>query len=97
MMDFVLENMTLIFVIVLVILNLFGFVQFGVDKAKARKGQWRIPEQQLFVTALLGGSLGCILGMHVFRHKTKHKSFTIGMPAILVLQIIAAAVVLYLF
>ncbi len=96
-MNFILENMTLLFIICLVILNLLGFAQFGVDKAKAQKGQWRIPEQHLFATALFGGSLGCILGMYVFRHKTKHKSFTIGMPAILVLQILVAVVLLYLF
>ncbi len=96
-MNFILENITFLFIICLVILNLFGFVQFGVDKAKAQKGQWRIPEKTLFVTALLGGSLGCILGMKVFHHKTQHKSFTIGMPAILVLQIVVAAVLLYLF
>ena len=96
-MSFIIENLTLLFLICLVILNLFGFVQFGVDKAKAKRKQWRIPEQQLFTTALLGGSLGCILGMYVFRHKKKHKSFTIGMPVILLLQIAAAVAVPYLF
>ena len=84
---------SLFFWIILFALNIFGFVQFGVDKYKAKRGQWRIPENTLFMTALLGGSLGCIIGMRVFRHKTKHKSFTVGMPLIMTLQLILAAVI----
>ena len=82
--------------ICLLILNVFGFIQFGVDKKRAQKGKWRISEASLFATALLGGSIGCIVGMKVFRHKTKHKSFIIGMPLILLLQIIAVVLVLQL-
>ena len=96
-MNWIVDNAVTFLVICVVILNLFGFVQFGVDKAKAKKGQWRIPEQSLFLTALFGGSLGCILGMYVFRHKTKHNSFKFGMPAILLLQIAAVIAVMYLF
>ena len=96
-MDFILDNLLVLFIICLFVVNLFGFVQFGVDKAKAKKGQWRIPEQSLFMTALFGGSLGCILGMYVFRHKTKHNSFKYGMPTILLLQIAAVIAVILLF
>lgn len=76
----------------LMVVNGFGFAEFGVDKQRARRRQWRIPERSLFLTALLGGSLGCILGMQVFRHKTKHKRFVFGMPLILILQVILLAV-----
>lgn len=57
------------------------------DKQKAKKNKWRVPEKTLFLLALLGGSLGTTLGMNVFRHKTKHWYFVVGMPLILVLQI----------
>lgn len=69
------------------ILNLLGFTLMGVDKWKARNRRWRIPEKTLFLTAVLGGSVGSILGMQIFRHKTKHASFTVGMPCILIAQI----------
>ena len=65
-----------------------------VDKFKAKKNLWRIPEKVLFATALLGGSLGIIGGMYAVRHKTKHLSFTIGVPVVLALQIVA--VILFL-
>lgn len=77
-------------ILYLTVINATGFLIMLIDKHRARKGLWRIPEKALFLTALLGGSAGCIAGMQVFRHKTKHLSFTIGMPAILVLQISAA-------
>ena len=73
----------------LVIINLIAFAVFGIDKKRAKKGQWRIPEKTLFLTALLGGSVGAILGMYIFRHKTKHWYFQIGIPAILIAQIAA--------
>ena len=75
----------------LVVINLIGFVIMGVDKKRAIKGAWRISEASLFMTAMLGGSLGCILGMQTFRHKTKHWYFKYGMPAILVVQIMLVA------
>lgn len=59
----------------------------GIDKAKARRRAFRIPEARLFGIALLGGSLGSIAGMYFFRHKTRHWYFVLGMPAILILQI----------
>ena len=71
----------------LVILNIAGFISMGIDKAKAKKHAWRIPEKTLFLIAILGGSLGSILGMQVFRHKTKHIQFVVGIPLILVVQI----------
>ncbi len=74
--------------IYLTVVNFTGFAMMGIDKQKARRDQWRIPERNFFITALLGGSLGCYLGMQVFHHKTMHKAFTIGMPAILIGQIL---------
>ena len=70
------------------IINLVGFLLMGIDKAKAKRHAYRIPEATLFSVAIFGGSIGSIIGMYTFRHKTKHKSFVIGMPAILVAQII---------
>ena len=72
----------------LILLNLLGFILMGVDKRRAIRHAWRIPEAHLFGCAILGGSLGSILGMYTFRHKTKHWYFVFGMPAILLIQII---------
>ena len=58
------------------------------DKQKAKRGKWRISEKTLFLFAIIGGSLGSTLGMHLFRHKTKHWYFKLGMPLILIIQII---------
>ena len=71
------------------------FTVYGVDKAKARRGAWRVPEKTLFLLPLLGGSVGALLGMLVFRHKTKHWYFVWGIPLILLAQI-ALAVWVYL-
>ena len=73
----------------LVIINLTAFAIFGIDKKRAKKGQWRIPEKTLFLSAILGGSIGAILGMYIFHHKTKHWYFQIGIPAIMIIQIAA--------
>lgn len=67
--------------------NLLGFVLMGLDKRKARKKLWRIPEATLFIVALIGGSIGSILGMYFFHHKTRHWYFVYGMPFILICQI----------
>ena len=83
-----------ILLIYLVIVNAAGFVLMLIDKQKAIRGAWRIPEKTLFSVAVVGGSIGCIAGMYTFRHKTKHKSFTVGMPAILLMQV--AGLSLYL-
>ena len=71
-----------------VLINLTGFCLMGIDKRKAIKGAFRIPEATLFLVALIGGSIGSIAGMYTFRHKTKHFTFVYGMPAILILQVI---------
>ena len=75
--------------------NVVTFAVYGIDKAKAKRGAWRVPERTLFLLPLLGGSLGALLGMKVFHHKTKHWYFVWGIPLILLAQI-ALAVWLYL-
>jgi len=75
-----------IFFIYLLIINLIGFALMGLDKYKARRHLWRIPEKTLFLASILGGSVGTLAGMYAFRHKTKHWYFVVGMPAILVIQ-----------
>ena len=82
------QTITAIGLIYLIGINLAGFIIMGVDKKRAIRGAWRISEASLFFTALLGGSLGCILGMQHFRHKTKHWYFKYGMPTILVAQVL---------
>jgi len=74
-------------IIYILIINLIGFLSMGIDKYKAKKGMWRTKEKTLFTIALTGGSIGSIIGMYFFRHKTKHNTFVFGMPAILALQI----------
>ena len=78
------------FLVYLALINLLTFVFYGVDKRRAKKGAWRISEKTLLLLPLLGGSIGGILGMQVFRHKTKHWYFQFGVPAVLVLQLAAA-------
>lgn len=81
----------------LLIINAVGFLLMLVDKLKAKRGLWRIPEATLMGVAVLGGSIGSLLGMNTFRHKTKHPKFTIGIPVILALQVLAAVVLLSKF
>ena len=78
----------------LVIMNIVGVAVMGIDKSKAKRGAWRIKEATLFTVSLIGGSIGTLLGMYMFRHKTKHIYFVIGMPLILILHI-ALAVFLF--
>ena len=78
----------------LAVINLLTFIVYGADKRRARKGKWRVPEKTLFLLPLLGGSIGALLGMRVFHHKTKHWYFVWGIPAILLAQI-ALAVWIY--
>lgn len=78
----------------LAVINLLTFIVYGADKRRARKGKWRVPEKTLFLLSLLGGSIGALLGMRVFHHKTKHWYFVWGIPAILLAQI-ALAVWIY--
>ena len=76
-------------------MNLIGFLLMGIDKRKAVKRTFRIPESTLFIVALIGGSLGSLLGMYTFRHKTRHWYFVYGMPAILILHIIVIVALMY--
>lgn len=81
-------NVILLLVIYAAAINLIGFAIMGIDKRKAKKHAFRIPEAALFTVALIGGSIGSILGMRYFHHKTRHWYFVYGMPAILILQIL---------
>lgn len=77
-----------IFLVYLLFINILTFAAMGIDKRKAMKKKWRTPEKTLMTLALIGGSIGLILGMKYFRHKTLHKLFSIGGPAILIIQLI---------
>ena len=70
----------------LIVINALAFVTFGYDKYQAVKGRWRVPEKTLFLLAIIGGSVGAMAGMRVFRHKTKHNSFVFGLPVIFAVQ-----------
>lgn len=75
--------------IYLLLINALGLILMCVDKAKAKRNLWRIPEKALFFVALLGGSAGCLCGMYAVRHKTKHLQFVIGLPLLMGLQLLA--------
>lgn len=79
------ETLFIIFIYLLFI-NIAGILSMAIDKNKAVHQKYRIPEKQLFAIAILGGSIGSYAGMLLFRHKTRHKSFTIGIPAIILCQ-----------
>ncbi len=70
------------------IINVIGFLAMGIDKFKAQRGYWRIPEGTLITLTLLGGGIGTLTGMYTFRHKTKKLKFTVGIPTILITEII---------
>lgn len=78
----------------LCVMSLVSFLVMGSDKRRAKQGARRVPEARLFLLALLGGGVGGLLGMYVFRHKTRHLQFALGFPLIAVVQVLAA---LYLF
>ena len=80
--------------VMLLVMNLLAFALMGIDKAKAKRGAWRIPEKTLFLVTALFGGLGGTLGMTFFRHKTKHWYFKLGFPALLVVQIALLALIL---
>jgi uncharacterized membrane protein YsdA (DUF1294 family) len=75
--------------IFLLVINLFGFLTVGLDKAKAKRDRWRIPEKHFFIVSVLGGAVGVYLGMKLFRHKTKHKKFVYGIPILIVLNLVS--------
>ena len=83
-----------LFFVYLLIVNALGFVLMLADKRKARKKKWRIPESTLMLVALIGGSVGCLSGMYLFRHKTRHPKFTVEVPLILALQVVLAVWIL---
>ena len=80
--------------IYLIVINAAAFLLMLIDKVKAKKNRWRIPEATLFLVAAIGGSIGSLLGMYTFRHKTKHIQFIVGMPLILAVQIVIAILIL---
>lgn len=84
-----------IILLYLLAINVVAFLAFGIDKYKAQHNKWRIPESTLLTMAVLGGSIGALAGMKVWRHKTLHNRFRIGIPVIIALQI--AAVVWLIF
>ena len=75
-------------IIYLIVINIIGFFIMWLDKRKAKKGAWRIPERTIFIITALGGGIGTIAGMYTFRHKTQKIAFIIGLPLILILEII---------
>lgn len=79
----------MIIIYYLLAINAVAFFAYGIDKLKARKGWWRIPEATLLLLAIIGGSIGAWLGMKVWHHKTMHKKFRYGLPLILLLQLSA--------
>ena len=81
----------------LLIVNAVAFLLMLIDKVKAKKNRWRIKESTLMLWAAIGGSIGALAGMYTFRHKTLHRKFTIGIPAILILPIAAVIYILYKF
>lgn len=83
------------FIYYLLIVNLVTWILYGVDKRKAIKGAWRIPEKTLILSAVIGGSVGALAGMMMFRHKIRKVKFMVGVPVIFVIQCIALAFVVY--
>ncbi|MBR5973204.1 MAG: DUF1294 domain-containing protein [Paludibacteraceae bacterium] len=77
--------------IYLIIINIITFIVYAWDKRKAKKGAWRTPESTLLLLAAVGGSVGALLAMYMLRHKTNHKKFFLGVPAILITQLAIAA------
>ena len=71
-------------------INVLTFLLYGIDKWRAQRDRWRIPEDTLIWLAIVGGSIGALLGIYLFRHKTKHRKFTIGIPVILAVQLVLA-------
>ena len=88
-------DVLLILAIYLLIVNLAGFAAMGIDKNRARRKAWRIPESTLFLLAIIGGSIGSIAGMYTFHHKTLHPQFVLGITAILILQIAEVLYILF--
>ena len=90
------KELLMILLVYLLMINVVTFLVYAADKRKAKKGKMRVPEKTLFLLAGIGGSIGALLGMQVLRHKTKHMSFVIGIPLILIVQILLAAGIWFL-
>lgn len=88
-------NIPNIILMYILAINLITFMVYGIDKYKAKKGKWRIPEATLLWLAVFGGSVGAMLGMKVWHHKTLHKKFKFGVPAIIAVQIGLIAYLIY--
>ena len=80
--------MTQTIVYILIVINVLTFVVYGIDKWKAKQGSWRISEATLLLLAVIGGSIGALLSMQIWHHKTMHKKFKYGLPLILIIQIL---------
>ncbi|MDD6101628.1 MAG: DUF1294 domain-containing protein [Clostridiales bacterium] len=93
-MEFIRENPLAVLLLYLFFINIVGFALMGNDKRRAIRKAYRIPENTLFFVAIIGGSIGTNLGMKVFHHKTLHKKFVIGMPAILLFQVFMGVLML---
>ncbi|MCR5000407.1 MAG: DUF1294 domain-containing protein [Lachnospiraceae bacterium] len=91
-----LSNVLTIIGLYLICVNLLGLIYFFIDKQKAKRQSWRTPEATLFTIALFGGSIGCLLGMYLFHHKTAKPRFYIGMPVILAVQVLIVVITLYM-
>ena len=91
------ENGMTIALIYLAVVNLVTFFLYGIDKWKAKRAKWRIEESTLLWWAAFGGSIGALVGIKAWHHKTQHKKFTIGVPAILIAQLIVAGILLYYY
>jgi len=89
------ETWLFIVLCVLALINIVAFIMYGVDKKKAKDGKWRTKEATLILSAAVGGSIGALIGMFFFRHKTQKPKFFIGVPAILIAQLALVFVLLY--
>ncbi|WP_017726634.1 DUF1294 domain-containing protein [Halalkalibacterium ligniniphilum] len=78
-----------------IVVNVLGYFVMGIDKQKARQQKRRIPERTLFLLALFGGSLGIYGGMKQFRHKTKHRTFSVGMPLLILAQLLLGVFIFF--
>ena len=87
-------DVIIILAVYVIVMNIISFSIMGIDKYKAKKQAWRVPESTLFILAIIGGSFGSITGMYAFRHKTRHWYFVYGLPAILIVQIVIVILLL---
>lgn len=86
-------NIMLVFFTYIILVNIVGFCMMFADKRRAVNNKWRISEKRLFTIAIIGGSVGSMCGMYIFRHKTKHNSFVVGMPIILAIQVVIGLII----